>query len=64
MGVEEVSFMHLEAGSLTFGVWEPAMKFRRLRSCLEEPGFWPGPMVEGRVQPVGEGVVGWGQGRV
>jgi len=44
IGVEEVSFMHLEAG-VAFGVWEPAGNFRRLPSHLEGPGFWPGAMV-------------------
>jgi len=28
MGVEEVSFVCLEAGGLALGVWEPATKFR------------------------------------
>jgi len=64
MGVEEVSFIHLETGVLAFGVWEPAKKFRRLPSQLEGPGFWPGPMVEGRAQPVRVEVVCWGQERV
>jgi len=54
IGMEDVSFVHLEAGGLLVAVKEPR-KVKRLPSCLEGPGFWPGAMVEGRVQPVGGG---------
>jgi len=65
MGVEEVSFVCLEAGGLAFGVWESAKKSRRLPSHLKGPDFQPvGAMVEGRARPVTEAVVGWGQERV
>jgi len=64
MGVDEVSFIHLEAGCLAFEVWGPAKKFRRLPSHLEGLGFQPGAMVEGRTHPVGKGLVGRGQERV
>jgi len=64
MGVEEESFVHLGAGGLAVVVWEPAKKVRMLPSHLEGPGFQPGAMVGGRVQPVIKGVVGWGQERV
>jgi len=55
MGVEEVSFICLEAGGLALGVWEPAKKFRRLPSHLEGSDFLPGAMVGERVGPVGRG---------
>jgi len=58
MGVEEVSLVCWEVGGLTFEVWEPAKKFRRLPSCLKGLGFQPGAMVGERVQPVGREVVG------
>jgi len=63
MGVEEVSFIHLEAGGLAFEVWGLAKKLSRLPSHLEGPGFWPGAMVGKRIQPAGGGGV-WGQERV
>jgi len=40
IGVEEVSFVLLEAGGLPFRLWELAKKFRRLPSYLEGPDFW------------------------
>jgi len=55
MGVEKVSFICLEVGGLTLGVWELAKKFRRLPSCLEAPDFWFGVMVREGIQPVGRG---------
>jgi len=64
MGMEEEFFVCLGVGGLAVMVWEPAKKVRRLPSYLEGPGLWLGAMVGGRVQPVIEGVVSWGQERV
>jgi len=55
--MEEESFVHLGAGGLAVVVWEPAKKVRRLPSHLEGPGFWPGAMVGGKVQPERVGVL-------
>jgi len=62
IGMEDVSFVCLEAGGLVVAVREPR-KVKMLPSCLEGPGFWPAAMVEGRVWPVGWGV-SCGQERV
>jgi len=63
IGMEDVSLVHLEVVGLALAVRE-SKKVKRLPSHLEGPGFQPGAMVGGRVQPVKEGVVGWGQERV
>jgi len=39
-------------------------KVKRLPSLMEGPGFWPGAMVGGGVQPIRVGVVGWGLEKV
>ena len=40
---------------MVLGVGEPT-KVKRLPSLLEGPAFWPGAMVEGKVQPEKVGV--------
>jgi len=55
MGVEDVSLVHLEEGGLALVVSEPR-KVWRLLSLLEGPAFWPGAMVERKVQPERLGV--------
>jgi len=50
IGMEDVSLVHLEAGGLALVVGEPR-KVKRLPSLLEGPAFWPGAMVERKVQP-------------
>ncbi len=51
IGVEDVSLVCLGAGGLALAD-EDLRKVKRLPSLLEGPGFWPGAMVGGGVQPI------------
>ncbi len=55
MGMEDVPLVHLGAGCLAV-VGRGPRKGEKLPSLLEGPVFWPGAMVERKVQPERLGV--------